>query len=205
MQEFAFVFTIFFMLVGPIKLIPSFSGLMRDAESPFKRRVAIWSIVIASVLCVFVALIGTSLMGKYRISLEALRLSTGLVLLLSALQVVFQKAQPTLPPAGKPAALQLAASPMAVPLIVPPAGIAFILVCMMLAPQYPGMMQAVALCLAIIMTLNFLVMFFIDRIIKTPGLGLVLTVLGSVLVFVQICLAVQTMINGLQGLGVFKV
>lgn len=204
MEQFSFIFTIFFMLLGPIKLIPTFATLTRGTDLPFKRSVAIGGSVIASVLCVFVALVGTSLMSKYHISIDVLRLSTGLVLLLSALLVVFQKAQPILPVSGTPSPLQIASSPVAVPMIVPPAGIAFILVCMVLAPQHPGMMQAVAICLTIIMTLNFLVMFFIDRIIKTPGLGLVLTVLGSVLVFVQICLAVQTIVNGLQGLGVFK-
>ncbi|MEI7900637.1 MAG: MarC family protein [bacterium] len=205
MENFAFIFTTCFTLLGPIKLIPSFAGLTRGTELPFKRSVAIWSIVIASVLCVFVAVIGTTILGKYRISLEALRISGGLVLLISALQVIFQKVKPTSPVTGTPAALQLAVSPVAVPMIVPPAGVAVILVSMMLAPQFPGTPQAVAICLAIVMVLDFLVMVFIDRVIKTPGFGLVLTVLGSVLVFVQVCLGIQTILNGLQGLGIFKV
>jgi low temperature requirement protein LtrA len=90
-------------------------------------------------------------------------------------------------------------------MIVPPAGVAVILVSVMLAPQFPGTLQAVAICLAIMMVLDCLVMYFIDRIIKTPGLGLVLTVLGSVLIFVQVCLAIQTILNGLEGLGLVRV
>ena len=204
MEQIAFIFTTCFTLLGPIKLIPSFAGLTCGTELPFKRSVALWSVVIASGLCVFVAVIGTTLLGNYRISLAALRISGGLVLLLSALQVIFQKAKPIHPVSGTPSPLQIAASPMAVPLIVPPAGIALVLLFVMLAPQYPGTPLALAISLTIIMTLNFLVMFFIDRIIKMSGLGLVLTVLGSVLVFVQICLAVQTILNGLEGLGVIQ-
>jgi hypothetical protein len=45
-------------------------------------------------------------------------------------------------------------------------------------------MQAVAICLAIMMVLDFLVMYFIDRVLKTQVLMLVLAVLGAVLLFV---------------------
>jgi multiple antibiotic resistance protein len=203
-EQFSFVFTIFFMLLGPLKLIPAFAGLTRGAEVRFKRDVAIRATTIALVLCAFVALAGGTLLGKYRISLEALRMGGGLVLLISALLVIFQKAQPPSPGPGTPTALQLAASPLAVPIIVPPAGVAAILIFMMLAPQYPGMMQAVAICLATIMVLDYLVMAFIDQILKTPGLALVLTVLGSVLVFVQVCLGLQMILVALTSLGVFK-
>jgi multiple antibiotic resistance protein len=205
MEQFPFIFTVFFMLLGPIKLIPAFAGLTQGQDSRFKRDVAIRGTVIASVLCVFVALAGGVLLGSYRISLAGLRISAGLVLLIAALQVIFRKVQSPGPGSGTATPIQLAASPVAVPMIVPPAGVAVILMCVMLAPQYPGTPQAVAICLAIMMVLDFLVMVFIDRIMKTPGLMLVLTVLGSVLVFVQVCLAIETILNGLKSLEVIKV
>lgn len=120
MEDFSFVFTVFFMLLGPVKLIPAFAGLTRGADVRFKRDAAIRGTVIAAVLCAFVALAGATLLGKYR------------------------------------------------------------------------------------MVLDFLVMYFTDRVMKTPGLGVALTVLGSVLVFVQVCLATETILKGLKGLGVFR-
>ncbi|MBZ5538729.1 MAG: MarC family protein [Acidobacteriia bacterium] len=205
MGQFSFVFTIFFMLLGPVKLIPSFAGLTRGAEGRFKRSVAIRGVVIASVLCAFVALAGGTLLSKYHISIDALRISGGLVLLIAALHVIFPRASASSPGTGTPTALQLAASPVALPMIVPPAGVAAILIFMMLAPQYPGMLQAVTICLATMMVLDFLVMYFIDQVMKTPGLMIVLTVLGSVLVFVQAALAMQMFLVALKSLGVIKV
>jgi multiple antibiotic resistance protein len=193
------------MLLGPAKLIPSFAGLTRDADGQFKRSVAIRGAVIASVLCVFVALAGETLLGKYRISIDALRISGGLVLLIAGLQVIFGKGHSSSPALGTPTAIQFAASPVAVPSIVPPAGVVAILIFMMLAPQYPGMIQAVAICLAIMMVLDFLVMYFIDWVIKTPGLMIVLPVLGSVLVFMQIGLAIQIILVTIKNLGGAKV
>jgi multiple antibiotic resistance protein len=87
---------------------------------------------------------------------------------------------------------------------VPPAGVAAILIFMMVAPQYPGMAQAVAICLAAMMALDFLVMYFIDRVMKTPGLMIVLTVLGSVLVFVQAALAINMILVALKSLGIIQ-
>ena len=204
MEQFPFIFTVLFMLLGPVKLIPAFAGLTRGADSRFKRDVAVRGVVIASVLCAFVALAGGTLLAKYHITLEALRISAGLVLLIAALHIIFKVAEPSSANAGTLSAMRLAVSPVATPMIVPPAGVAAILICIMLAPQYPGGAQAVAICLAIMMVLDFLVMYFIDRIMKTPGLMIVLTVLGAVLVFVQVCLAVETMLNGLRGLGLIK-
>lgn len=205
MEEFSFIFTIFFMLLGPIKLIPSFAELTQGKDVRFKRNVAIWGVVIASGLCLFVVLAGEALLGKYRISIDAVRISGGLVLLISALQVIFGKGHSSSPVSGTPAAIKLAASPLAVPGIVPPAGIAAILICIMLAPQSPGMTQAVAICLAIIMVLDFLVMVFIDMVMKTPGLMMVLSVLSSVLVFVQACLAIEMFLTAFKHLGVINV
>jgi multiple antibiotic resistance protein len=204
-MEFSFIFTIIFMLLGPIKLIPLFAKVTIGADVQFRRSTAIWSAAIASAVCAIVAVAGGTLLGKYHVSLAALRLTAGLVLLISALQAIFKKAQSSSPAPVVPTALQLAASPVAVPGIVPPAGIAAILIGMMLAPEYPGLTQDVAICLAIVMALDFLVMWFIAQVMKTPGLSIVLTVLGAVLVFVQACLAIQIMLTALEGMGIIHV
>ena len=65
-------------------------------------------------------------------------------------------------------------------------------------------MQAVAIILPIIMVLDFLVMYFIDQVMKTPGLMLVLSILGSVLIFVQAALAINMMLVAFESLGLFQ-
>jgi multiple antibiotic resistance protein len=202
MENLSLVFTVFFMLLGPLKVIPAFARVTRGADAGFKRAVAIRAALIASVLCALIALGGQWLVNRYQISIDALRIAGGLVLLLAGLQLIFQRAQPAGPSAGTPSALQLAASPLAVPAIVPPAGVAAILICAMLAPSLPGMAQAIAIGLTAMMVLDFLVMYFNDRVLRTPGLMIVLTVLGSALVFVQVALAIEIILNGLRGLGV---
>lgn len=203
MSELAFILTVFFMLLGPVKLIPAFGGATRDTDLRFKRSVAIRATLIAAVLCVLLALAGEYVIGRYRISMDALRLSGGLILVIASLNGIFKKTPPPAAPAGSPGAMQLAASPVAVPGIVPPAGVAAILIFMMLAPQYPGTPQAVAIALVVVMVLNFLTMYFIDALLK-PAVMLVLVVFGSALGFVQLALGVELIVRGLGNLGLFQ-
>jgi multiple antibiotic resistance protein len=205
MEYFSFTFTVFFMLLGPKMLIGSFAELMKGADVRLKRDVAIRGTVIAAALCAFVTLTAGMFLSKYRISIDAVRIAGGLVLLTSSLLAIFHKGHSSDPLSGTPTALQIATSPVAVPMIVPPAGIAALLMFAAFAPHIPGLAQAIAISLAIIMVMNFLVMYFIDLIMKTPGLKLFLILLGSVLVFMQAALAIQMILTALKSLGIIQV
>ena len=204
MDQFSFVFTIFFLLLGPVKLIPAFAQVARGRDMPFQRALAIRAVLITAVIVAFVALAGESFVQKYHISIGGVQIAGGLVLLLAALNTIFGKPAPVA--AGENAsATQLAISPLATPIIVPPAGVAAILIFILLEPAYPGIKLAVGIALAIILVLDFLVMFFNAWILKAPGLMPAQQLLGAVLVFMQVALAVETILDGLRHMGVIAV
>ncbi len=204
MNELSFIFTVFFMLLGPIKVIPAFAKLTHDTEPEFRRAVAIRSSLLATAICAFVAFAAQSLASKYHLSVQAVQITGGLVLLISALTTIFPRHQPAVSAGAKPTPMQLALSAIATPVIVPPAGIAAIMVFVMLAPDRPGLYQAIASAIAILMLLDFLVMFFHDQIVKIPALVPLLQLFGSILIVIQIALAVQVMINAFQSLGAIR-
>ncbi|MGE5319099.1 MAG: MarC family protein [Hyphomicrobiaceae bacterium] len=202
MEQFSFVFTIFFMLLGPVKLIPAFAAVTRGQDEAFARSTAVRATLVASAIVAFLVLAGGKLVGNYHISIDALRIGGGLVLLIAALQTIFPRPQAEAKSEqASPAPLQLAIAPLATPIIIPPAGVAAVLIFTMLAAEYPGMLQAVAIALAIIMVLNFIVMYFNRAIMKIPGLLMVLQVLGAVLIFMQVALSVETMLAALRHMG----
>jgi len=202
MLRASFVFTVFFMLLGPIKVIPAFFKLTHGTTRAFKREVAIKAALLASAVVAAVALLGTGMVAAYAISLDGLRLAGGVVLLMSALKIMFPAAEPPSTNSSAPTALQLAMSPVAVPLIVPPAGIAAILIFVGLAPKSPGIEVVIPLALVAMMALDFLVMFYIDQIVSIPGLLLVLQVFGAILMFIQVALAAETLMIAFRSLGV---
>jgi multiple antibiotic resistance protein len=200
MEHLAFILTIFFTLLGPIKIIPTFVELTRNADVQFKQALAIRASLIASALVFFVALAGSTLLDKYHISLSALQIAGGLVLIIAALKTIFRRT-PLQHANENATVLQLAASPLAVPVIVPPAGVAAILIFVMLAPDNPGMLLAIGIALTIMMVLDFLVMYFIGLVVKTPGLMLVLQVVGAILIFMQVCIGIEIILRALKALG----
>ena len=202
--SFAFVFTIYFMLLGPLKIIPAFMKLTRETDREFKRDVAIKASMTATALVAVIVLLGKSLVARYEISLDSVRIAGGLVLLLSALKIVFPGPEPVRAESVKPTALQLAISPVAMPITVPPAGVAAILITLLLAPTYPGMGRVIVWGLATMMTLDFLAMYFIDTLAEVPGLLLLLQVFGAVLIFIQIALAIETFLVAFRDLALIR-
>jgi len=202
--SFAFVFTIYFMLLGPLKIIPAFMKLTRETDREFKRDVAIKASMTATALVAVIVLLGKGLVARYEISLDSVRIAGGLVLLLSALKVVFPGPEPVRAESVKPTALQLAISPVAMPITVPPAGVAAILFTLLLAPTYPGFGSVIVWGLVTMMTLDFLAMYFIDTLAEVPGLLLLLQVLGAVLIFIQIALAIETFLVAFRDLALIR-
>jgi multiple antibiotic resistance protein len=205
MDQISFIFTILFVLLGPLRIISPFDLLTREMDDQLTRAVALRAALIASSVCLFVGLAGETLLRNYHISLDGLRISAGLVLLLAALNAIFPK--PHSSSSGAPTAtpIQLAASPIAVPTIVSHAGVAAILIFTIVTPHRSETKTVVAVCLGIIMVLDFFAMYFIRRITKQVGLMLTLQVIGSVLIFIQVALAIQLFLTAFRSLGVINV
>lgn len=205
MLDFSFVLTVFFLLLGPLKIIPAFAQLTRDADLAYRRRAAIYATLFATLVCVLLILLARTMVASYRLSIEALQLSAGLILLIWSLNAIFQRGDTTPKAAAHPSPVQLAMFPLTTPVIITPAGVAALMVFVLLGPKVPGSDPAVVGTLGLVMALNFLVMFFNDRIVKRQWLVALLQLLGSVLVVVQVAFAVQVILNALRSLGTIPV
>jgi multiple antibiotic resistance protein len=204
MDQTAFALTLLFMLIGPIKVVPAFAAAMKGADAASKRKTAIYAALLASTMCGFIVFAGQGLITKYRLSVAGLDIAAGLVLLIAALRTMFSGSAASRPePAVPPKPLQVAMSPLATPAIIPPAGVALILILSLYAAREPGIRPMILSGIAGMMVLNFLAMYFNDTVVKVPGVMLVLQLLGSVLIFVQTALAVDTIVDGARKAGLF--
>ena len=204
MSKLSFVFTISFVLLGPMKLIPAFGAAVQGLEPKLRRRVAVIAASLAAATCLLLVAIGPSTIGKYQIGLPALQLAGGLVLLIAALRVIFppaESAQAVAPVGSSQSPWRVAISPLVTPLIVSPAGVAALLIFVTSAPRYPGMYRALAIVLPIIIALDFLVMYFNERIVRLPGLMLGLKLFGEVMIFIQVALGADAIVHGIEMLG----
>jgi multiple antibiotic resistance protein len=199
---FVDILTILLVTVGPLKALIVFATLTADAEPAFRRRVANRTVAIAAVVTLVFALAGEVFLHLFHISLPALKIAGGIILLLFALGMAMGGHDDEGAEGEKPKALSpdIAVFPLAMPMMATPQGLVAITVIVAAQPSFLGVLVVVAALLAV-MALNLLCLRSADRIIKAIGPA-ALQVIAKVAGLLLTALAVQLMILGLRDLGV---
>jgi multiple antibiotic resistance protein len=196
------IFTLFFVTLGPFKLLGPFAQQTQELSPSALRGIAVRAFVVGLAAVIVGGYLGTTLAAKWNVSIPAIELAAGLILLLVAVRLVMAPYEPPpvlppLPPARMAATLRLT-----FPLVVTPYGVAGLIVVLDLATDGKAVATVYAL-LVVVMLLNLLAMLFVREIMRGPVL-LVLQVLGAVLGVLQFALAIQIIIRGLRDLNILS-
>ena len=189
------IFTAFFVMLGPGKLIAPFAHLTAGLEEAAARRLGLRAIGIACAGGVVAAVLGQRVLVTWRISYAALLLAAGIVLFMVALKTML--ARYATPAATAPVALppHPALSPLAVPLILSPYGVAaFILI--LAVSQDLGREVLIFGLFLVVMLLNLAAMWYVRAIVRWGG-GL-LALVSAVLGVLQVALAIQFILDALR-------
>lgn len=207
MKQFplAHVFTFFFLMLGPLKMIGPFGKATQGADASLTRKVALRTTLFGSLGLLFASFSGETVLRKYGIPVPVLALSVGVILFLVALQNILLQFAPPAPPSAEVAApapistLNMALMPLAFPTMVTPYGIAALVVFLALSPDLQDQLAIGGIVLAV-MVLNLIVMMLTRHI--PPWLGALLAILGAVLGVIQVALGIQIIHNALRAMAV---
>ena len=206
--ELAYVFTIFMLTLGPIKVIPAFAALLGDATPAQVRTVAIRGTAWASGIALLIAFGVTRVQESWQVSLDAIRIAGGILLFMSAAATIGQVTRPQASPGAPapstldPTALRrVAVMPVAIPIIITPWGVVAILLFMRLAEREPAGVASVVGTLLLVMMLNLVGMLFARWIMKSVGFA-TFQLLGWIFGIMQCGLAVQVVLISLRNLGI---
>jgi multiple antibiotic resistance protein len=196
------IFTLFFVTLGPFKLLGPFAQQTQGLSSATLRGIAVRAFVVGLAAVIVGGYLGTTLAAKWNVSTAAIEIAAGLILLLVAARLVMAPYEPPpvlppLPPSRMAATLRLT-----FPLVVTPYGVAGLIAVLDLATDGKTVATVYAL-LVVVMLLNLLAMLFVREIMRGPVL-LVLQVLGAVLGVLQFALAIQIIIRGLRDLNILS-
>lgn len=199
------IFTIFFITLGPLKILGPFVQRTRDLGEPERRQVAIWSFILATIAAIAGSALGRVLAANWHVSTATLSITAGIIFFLVALKQLLAGyepphapvAPPPLPP--KPVA---AAATLLFPVVLTPYGIAAVIVLLASNREAERIGLIVGL-LVLVMVLNLLAMLYAHRILTGPTM-IVLQILGAILGVLQVGLAIEFMVYGLRGLGVLS-
>src|SRR5919107_6373813 len=93
LELFISAFVTFFVVIDPPGCAPIFASLTQGTTAAHRRAMAVRSVLIASAILLFFALLGEDLLRTLGISLAAFRIAGGIMLFLIALEMVFEKRQ----------------------------------------------------------------------------------------------------------------
>ncbi len=200
MIDTAFLITAFvtmFVVIDPIGLAPLFVALTQGVPEKQRRRIALRACTIGMAILIVFGLFGEAVLGFIGISMPAFRVAGGILLFLTALDMLFERRtkrrenQTEEEDFDDPSVF-----PIAIPLIAGPGAIASVI---LLTGQKPGI-EGLALVLAITaLVLGVVMLFFLgssllERALGKTGITVVTRLLGMLLA----ALSVQFVLEGLR-------
>ncbi|GGX46122.1 UPF0056 inner membrane protein [Tateyamaria omphalii] len=203
MIDTAFLITAFvtmFVVIDPIGLAPLFVALTQGVPERQRRAIALRACAIGMIILIVFALFGEAVLGFVGISMPAFRVAGGVLLFLTALDMLFERRtkrredQAEDDDHNDPSVF-----PLAIPLIAGPGAIASVI---LLTGQKPGV-EGLALVLAItalvlgVCLLLFLASGMLERALGKTGITVVTRLLGMLLA----ALSVQFVLDGLRNFG----
>jgi multiple antibiotic resistance protein len=201
-------FTTFFATIGPADVAALFAALTPDATPAERRRMALKGTLIATAVLLVFALFGEAILKLFGISLPALRIAGGILLLLIAIDMVFGRPSGGTTTTSEENAEATAKDdvsvfPLATPLIAGPGAIGATMLLVANAQGDRLRVAVVILVLLGVLLLTFVLMLIatqVQKLLGVTGLHVVSRIVGVLLA----ALAVQFILDGIGASGILS-
>lgn len=195
-------FTTLFVIIDPIGLAPIFLALTQGMSPAHRRRIATRACLTALFVLLAFALFGEALLGFVGISMPAFRIAGGVLLFLTALDMLFERRQERREDRAEEADLahdDPSVFPLAIPLLAGPGAIATII---LLTGQAQGTLGFAAIIGVLLLVLAMVFAMFLlanplERALGRTGIVVLTRIFGMLLA----ALAVQFILDGLASFG----
>jgi multiple antibiotic resistance protein len=193
----AAIFTLLFVMLGPLKILGPFANRTRGMDVHRVRRIAVWAFVVASIAAIGGGFVGRALLANWHVSRPALTIAGGIIFFVVALRQLLEQYEPT-----HAAAEPLPESPIAAacrlvfPILLTPYGIAAVIALLAGSTNTERTLTIVGL-VVFVMVLNLVAMLF-ARFVLIGFTTIVLQVVAAVLAVLQVALAIEFVFQGLR-------
>ncbi|MBF9044733.1 NAAT family transporter [Rhodobacterales bacterium HKCCE4037] len=198
-------FVTLFVVIDPIGLTPLFVALTQGIGDRQRRLIAVRSVVVAFGILLLFGLAGEAVLNFLGISMPAFRMAGGILLFLTALDMLFERRKQRRQGQADSAQSEEAHQdpsvfPLAIPLIGGPGAIASMI---LLTGQDTGIghiaaVHGVMMLVLLIVLALFLLAAPLERLLGDTGINVVTRLLGMLLA----ALSVQFVIDGMRDLQV---
>ncbi len=194
-------FATLFVVIDPPGLVPLYIALTQGMAPARRNDMARRACIIAFILLTLFGLFGEVLLNFIGISMPAFRIAGGLLLFLTALDMLFERRTQRREGQHADPDHDPSVFPLATPLIAGPGAIASMILLIGQAPEWSGKVAVLVLMAAmLVVTFGFLLAAPpIEKLMGRTGTIVITRLLGMLLA----ALAVQFVIDGIKGSGLF--
>ena len=198
-MEFEFLLTSFvalFIIIDPIGLTPVFIAITQGMDDTLRRKVALRSVLVSAFVISLFIVGGETVLGFIGISMPAFRIAGGILLFLTALDMLFQRRSKRRENQTEQELVDdPSVFPLAIPLIIGPGAIATVI---LIAGAKPGLVGIASTGFITALVLLTVFVFFsaasrIEKLLGKTGIDVLTRLLGMLLA----ALSVQFVIEGL--------
>jgi len=206
MLEHALVaFTTLFATIAPIDVAAIFAGLTAHATPHQRRRMAIKGTVVATVILLVFTVFGSALLGALGVTLPALRVAGGILLLLMGIDMVYARQSGGVSTTEEEDTeaehrSDISVFPLATPLIAGPGAMGAVI---LLTSEAENRLLADGIVFAAtlaVMALTLACLLLAGHVVKLFGVT-GLTVINRIFGFLLCAIAVQFIFDGLKSSG----
>lgn len=198
-MDTAFLITSFvtlFVIIDPIALTPLFVALTQGMSDTQRHNIAFRAIITAfGVLCIF-TLFGEAVLGFVGISIPAFRIAGGILLFLTALDMLFERrSKRRQDSSDEETHDDPSVFPIAIPLIAGPGAITTVILISGTHPGWVGYGETLLVTVAVlcVVVFSFLLGAPLERALGKTGINVVTRILGMLLA----ALSVQFVLEGI--------
>ncbi|MFS4437727.1 MarC family protein [Paracoccaceae bacterium GXU_MW_L88] len=201
-EIFIAAFVSFFVIVDPVGLTPIYLALTQGMSKERRRGITYRAIAVGLGLMLLFGVAGETVLSTIGIGMPAFRISGGLLLFMTAIEMLFEKrTQRREDQAEADDRPDPAVFPLALPLLAGPGALTTMILLTGqqegnlsgLAAVYAALIAVFSICFLLFSSGNFL-----ERILRQTGINLISRLLGMLLA----ALAVQFVVDGMKGLGI---
>jgi len=193
------IVVILLVTIGPLKALIVYATLAGGADAALRRQIAFRTVTVATIVALLFVVAGEFLLQVLHVSLPALKIAGGIILLLFALGMVMGGSHSDEDDKPKKISLDIAVYPLAMPMMATPQGLVAITAIAAAATRAVHVVAIGAIVIAI-MAFNLICLLAADRIVKALGPS-TLQIIAKVAGLLLAALAIQLMILGLTDLG----
>ncbi|AWI24476.1 MarC family NAAT transporter [Flavobacterium pallidum] len=206
MELFIYLFAALFSVLNPIGTVPIFVGLTQDDDKKERSRISLWTAIDVFIILIISYFIGQYVLTFFGISIEALRIAGGLIIVSSGFSLLTGKFSKTREINKEVASdvqkrNDIALTPLAIPMLAGPGSISLLIAFYQEHHKTEEMLIAVLSILAVAFVI-FLILrsgHYLAKILGASGIVAISRIVGFIVIAIGIQYIVSSIVSIIRG------